>query len=291
MRRIHVAERRSVSDLRQTVIEGLGSSSRYRHLTTGLLARTADWAVARHAKPGPALKAAKRKLHQVFGAYAVKLDSLESHLDALETGDETHAVCRRILKLHHSTAERLSFMEIFHATIWNHCGTPRHVVDLAAGLNAFSLPFSGLDSTVSYTAIEIDRRMVDAVRRFLAFTQRPGGCLWHDILDGIPCGGRGCCPDPQDPALSRTPETRSCRRSHASPRGRPRHRRELSGAIARWRQKEHAADLPRPGTVPGGRLRTRHHLSRSQPGDRRRAVASLIPCSLPVILHNERRAI
>ena len=177
-----------MSDLRRSVIEDLASSSRYRHLTSGLLARTADWAVARHARPGPALKAAKRKLHQVFGAYAVKLDSLESHLDALETGDGAHAGCRRILRLHHSTAERLPFMETFHATIWNHCGTPRHILDLAAGLNAFSLPFSGLDSTVSYTAIEIDRRMVDAVRRFLAFTQRPGGCLWHDILDGIPCG-------------------------------------------------------------------------------------------------------
>ena len=186
MCRIHVAERQGVNHIRETVIEGLASSSRYRHLTTGLLARTADWAVARHAKPGPALKAAKRKLHQVFGAYAVKLDSLEQHLDALEAGGETHAMCRRILKLHHSTAERLSFMELFHATIWNHCGTPGHILDLAAGLNAFSLPFSGLDPAVSYTAIEIDRRMVEAVRRFLAVTQRPGGCLWHDVLDEIP---------------------------------------------------------------------------------------------------------
>ncbi len=185
MCRSHVAERRGVSDLRQNVIEGLASSSRYRHLSADLLARTADWAVARHAKPGPALKAAKRKLHQVFGAYAVKLDSLKRHLDALETGDETRAVCRRILRLHHSTAERLSFVETFHATIWNHCGTPRHILDLAAGLNAFSLPFSGLDPAVSYTAVEIDRRMVDAVRRFLAITQRPGGCLWQDLLGGV----------------------------------------------------------------------------------------------------------
>jgi len=188
MCRIYLAECRGVSNLRQTVIEGLASSSRYRHLTTGILARTADWAMARHTKPGPALKAAKRKLHQVFGAYAVSLDSLQRHLDALEAGDETHAACRRVLRLHHSTAERLSFMETFHATIWNHCGTPRHILDLAAGLNAFSLPFSGLDPAVSYTAVEIDRRMVDAVRRFLAFTQRPGGSLWHDVLDGIPPG-------------------------------------------------------------------------------------------------------
>ncbi len=188
MRRIHVARHRGVSDLRQTVIEGLASSPRYRHLTTGLLVRTAEWAVARHAKPAPALKAAKRKLHQVFGAYAVKLDSLEGLLDALEAGDETQDVCRRVLTRHHSTAERLPFMEEFHATIWSHCGTPRHILDLAAGLNAFSLPFSGLGPDVSYTAIEIDRRMVDAVRRFLDVTRRPGDCLWHDILDGCPLG-------------------------------------------------------------------------------------------------------
>ena len=186
MRRIHLAERKGVRDIRQTVIDGLASSSRYRHLTRGLLARTADWAIARHPRPRPALKAAKRKLHQAFGAYAADLDSLGKMLDTLEAGAGTDAVCRRILGLHLSTAERLSFMEEFHATIWNHCGTPRHVLDLAAGLNAFSLPFSGLGPAVSYTAVEIDRRMVDAVRRFLAFTGRPGDCLWHDVLDGIP---------------------------------------------------------------------------------------------------------
>ncbi len=186
MRRVHLAECADVNDLRQSVIEGLASSSRYRHLTSVLLERTADWAAARHAKPGAAFKAAKRKLHQIFGAYAVDLDSLAHHLDELEAGDEMDAVCRRILRLHRSTAERLSFMEVFHATIWNHCGQPRHILDLAAGLNAFCLPYSGLGPEISYTAVEIDRRMVDAVRRFLAFTQRSGGCLLHDILEPIP---------------------------------------------------------------------------------------------------------
>ena len=176
-----------MSDLQQSIVEGLACSSRYRHLAAALLERTAAWAAARHTRRGAALKAAKSKLHQVFGAYATGLDALERHLDDLETSGDIDGVCRRVMRLHRSTDERLSFMEMFHATIWKHCGEPRHILDLAAGLNAFSLPCSGLAEQVSYTAVEVDRRMVDAVRRILAFTHRPGECHWHDILDTIPC--------------------------------------------------------------------------------------------------------
>ncbi len=183
-----MATERGVTN-RQGVLDGLAASAKYRHLAPGLLTRTADWALERHPRPSDALKAAKRKLHQVFGAYTGGLDSLECHLDSLEAGADINATCRRILGLHRSTAERLEFTEELYRSIWNHCGMPEHVLDLAAGLNAFSLPFSGLDRSVAYTAIEIDRRMVNATQRFLTITQRRGRSLWCDILDDIPTDG------------------------------------------------------------------------------------------------------
>ena len=182
---------RYVNDRRRSVLDGLAASPRYRHLAPGLLLRTANWALERHPRPSEALKAAKRKLHQAFGAYVSgrSLDSLGKHLDALEGGAELETTCRHVLGLHRSTAERLDFMEEIYRSLWNACGTPRHVLDLAAGLNAFSLPFSDLDRSVAYTSLEIDRRMVNATQRFLAITRRPGRSVLCDIMEEFPTDG------------------------------------------------------------------------------------------------------
>ncbi len=178
-----------MTEPRQRVLAGLAASNRYRHLAPAVLARTADWALERHGRPNDALKAAKRKLHQVFGAYAGRLGALDGLLDDLEAGGDRSALCRAVLGLHRSTAERLEFMGEFYRNLWNTIGIPGSILDLAAGLNAFSLPFSGLERSVAYTAVEIDRRMVAATERFLAVSGWRGRALWADIRDALPLDG------------------------------------------------------------------------------------------------------
>ncbi|MBC6439963.1 MAG: hypothetical protein GDA49_06040 [Rhodospirillales bacterium] len=173
-----------MADALQTVVAGLADSSKYRDLAPAALERTAQWALARHGKPSDALKAAKRKLHQAFGAYLEpgSLRNLDKLLDSMEAGSDMEETSRRALRLHRSSAERLERTEAFYAAIWGEIGLSSNVLDVAAGFNAFALPFMGLATDARYTALEIDRRMSDAIGRYLQLVDRPGEAIWTDVL-------------------------------------------------------------------------------------------------------------
>jgi len=176
-----------MADPLATVVEGLATSSKYRDLAPAALERTAKWALERHRKPADALKAAKRKLHQAFGAYLDpgSLKALDRALDDLESGADLPATCRTILRLHRSSEERLDVLEEFYAAIWAETGVPGAIVDVAAGFNAFAHPFMGLPAGTSYTSVEIDRRLADATARFLTLTARAGDSVWSDVVSGF----------------------------------------------------------------------------------------------------------
>jgi 16S rRNA (guanine(1405)-N(7))-methyltransferase len=172
------------------VLAGLAASSKYRHLAPAALERTARWALERHRKPADALKAAKRKLHQGFGAYLDPgaLTAVHRLLDQAEQDGNSTGLHERILALHRSSAERLPHLEAFYAAIWGETGFPQHILDVAAGLNPFALPVMGLPESTRYRALEIDSRLADAVNRFLALAGRHGDALWTDVLGGVEPG-------------------------------------------------------------------------------------------------------
>ena len=173
-----------MTDARERVLAGLRGSPKYRDIAPAALKRTATWAVERHSKPNDALKAAKRKLHQVFGAYLdpKSLKTLDRHMDNLDAGADLDETCRTILRLHRSSEERLDVLEAFYQAIWDEVGEPSAVLDVAAGFNAFALPFAGLPTDTRYTALEIDRRLANTTSRFLAIIGRSGTSLWCDVL-------------------------------------------------------------------------------------------------------------
>lgn len=180
-----------MSPLRDAVVAGLQGSGKYKDLAPETLQRTADWALARHPRPSEALKAAKRKLHQAFGAYLDPgaLAAVGRIMDGLGPAPENEALeaaAARILALHRSAAERLPVLHQFYATIFEAAGRPASILDVAAGLNAFALPFMGLDPETRYTAVEVDRGLVAATERFLSITGRPGEAIWADALIRIP---------------------------------------------------------------------------------------------------------
>lgn len=175
-----------MADPREAVLAGLTTSSKYRHLAPAALERTADWALARHRKPGDALKAAKRKLHQGFGAY-LDPGALEAVHRLLDRADETtdlQDLALRILALHRSSAERLPVMDSLYAALWAETGIPGHILDVAAGLNPFALQAMHLPPETTYTALEIDSRLVEAVNRYFTLCNRPGKAIWTDVLSG-----------------------------------------------------------------------------------------------------------
>ncbi|MBM3498697.1 MAG: 16S rRNA methyltransferase [Armatimonadetes bacterium] len=181
-----------MNDERATqVTAALLASRKYAPLCPDTLRRVAWWAAERHPALREATKAAKRKLHQVYGAYVSQLDlkRVQERTDALPSSagkGPFEAACREVLACHASTAERLPFVEELYPALFALTGLPTTVVDLACGLNPFALPWMGLGPEARYLACDIDRRIVTPVSRLLAQAGLAGSAECRDVLVSPP---------------------------------------------------------------------------------------------------------
>jgi 16S rRNA (guanine(1405)-N(7))-methyltransferase len=167
----------------------LSAAPKYRNVSPETLARIAAWASARYRSDKEVLKAAKRKLHQVYAAYLTPKSA--ARLARMTAGPDFQAACREALSLHASTAERLLILEDLYDRIFALTGAPRTVLDLACGLHPFALPWMGLSgpspslarSIVRYTAMDIDCELMALIGDFFS-SHLPGvvvsGC--RDVL-------------------------------------------------------------------------------------------------------------
>jgi len=177
--------------LRHAIRDGLRRSRKYSSLCDDTLTRVADWAADRHTAPKVALKAAKRKLHQVYGAYLDQLDltRVERLIEALPsapTEETIRATCREILACHVSTAERLASMEEVYPQLLSAIPEPEVVIDLACGLHPFALPWMPLPPQARYYAYDIDHRLTTAVNAFANQVGWPMAAECRDILVSPP---------------------------------------------------------------------------------------------------------
>ena len=148
----------------------LAKSKKYSDVCEDTLVRVARWSAARHPSPKGALKAAKRKLHQITGAYVTRADLkwIEQLVERLEGSSEMlEDACRDVLAAHASTRERLPHLRALYRALFEKTGPVRRILDLACGLNPFSLPWMDLSPGVDYTAVDIDAGLVRAVSVFL----------------------------------------------------------------------------------------------------------------------------
>ena len=173
------------------IVEHLRRSRKYGYLCEETLLRVAAWSLLRNKGFRKALKAAKGKLHQIYGAYFDRVDfsEVEGLIDGLSasaSAAERLAACRRLLRQHRSTAERLPVVEELYRDMWSAIGSPRSIVDLACGFNPFALPWMGLEPGVPYRAYDIDRRLVASLNAFFARLKQAGEAQCLDILGEIP---------------------------------------------------------------------------------------------------------
>lgn len=115
------------------------------------------------------LKAAKRTLHQVSGAFITPGDAerIAGLVETMRGGSDLLAACDAVLRLHSSTAERLPYYREFYRGVFAATGTPGSVMDIGCGLAPFSLPYMGLPSRIRYIAIDIDSLLIHRVNDFL----------------------------------------------------------------------------------------------------------------------------
>jgi 16S rRNA (guanine(1405)-N(7))-methyltransferase len=180
------------------VVRGLRESRRYGGLSEPTLIRVARWSLRTRGGRQAALKAAKRKLHQVYGAYLAPsaIATAERVAERIAAGglseEEQRSLCLEVLRQHASTAERLPFLEPFYADLLKGLPPVGSVVDLACGLNPFAIPWMGLPPGATYLAVDIDERLAAALDRLnssLPLAGRAGEGvsltgLAHDLAGG-----------------------------------------------------------------------------------------------------------
>lgn len=175
---------------RERIFQRLAESKKYRHLCPDTLFRLADWALHRYS-PAEAEKAAKNKLHQVYGAFmpGTDLKLIETFLSRSAPVGEGKALedeIRPILAGHASTRERLPIVASFYADLFSLTGKPQVVIDLACGLNPFTLPWMGLEPDAQYYAFDMDCRLMALIRSFFSYLQKPYQAVCTDLLTAIP---------------------------------------------------------------------------------------------------------
>lgn len=142
------------------LVAELRASRKYAQLDGQALARVAAWALDRTASRKEAAKAARRKLHQVYGAYLPARGIADAERAARKLAvDELPTACRAVLACHASTRERLEVMEGFFRAAFGANTGQVQVVDLGAGLNPFAIPWMPLEPGASYLAVDVDERI------------------------------------------------------------------------------------------------------------------------------------
>ena len=155
-------------------------------------------------------KAAKTRLHQLYGAYiqpnsvkkaAAFLKKLES--TALTSNEKkvplpldmkSHSTAHLerymedivfLLKLHSSTQERLPFLHEFYDYIKSVVGEINSVLDLGCGFNPFSLPFFPWNIK-EYHAIDIDFATRNLINIFFGYMELPKHASCADLITETP---------------------------------------------------------------------------------------------------------
>jgi 16S rRNA (guanine(1405)-N(7))-methyltransferase len=147
------------------VLKQVMASTKYADLDEEFVRRIAGEASERFRTQGDAVKYAKRKLHQAFGAFATGSlgAGVRACVGAIRSGVPVRTACLGSMRGHASTAERIAALDEFYRQIETWCGRPSTVADLACGLNPLAIPWLATAPDATYWCCDIDRDLVGAL--------------------------------------------------------------------------------------------------------------------------------
>lgn len=177
---------RAMSDI-EHVVSAVSSSKKYRTVCPDTVRRVAERELAHHGTVKPAIKATKRRLHQVYAAFEHDFD-YDAAYDQLEgaykgcSESEKKMACRQVLGAHSSTRERLPILDRFYADIFQITGCPRSILDLGCGLNPLALPWMAIGPGTRYIAVDIDAKRIQFLNRYLGLASMQPLARCQDLL-------------------------------------------------------------------------------------------------------------
>lgn len=174
----------------EQLVAEVQQSAKYRAICPGLIASLGERELEKQSLR-EAVKAVKRKLHQVGGAYTVQPMRYATWLQELTVahaqGEEAlRATCRRIMAAHASSRERLPILDRFYAEALAPLGPLHSVLDVACGLNPLAAPWMPLAPGARYIAYDIYTDLMPFVQGFLGLLGLRGEALALDVLQDLP---------------------------------------------------------------------------------------------------------
>jgi 16S rRNA (guanine(1405)-N(7))-methyltransferase len=172
------------------LVAAVRKSSKYRRVCEDVAHGIGERELAKGRRLKDAVKATKKKLHQVGGAYLDGGTDYVAWLDELKaaSGDSVdfRRTCARVMGHHSSTRERLEILDQFYATVLAGLPPIRSVLDLACGFNPLAIPWMGLPDGATYYAYDIYEDMVEFLQAFMKLTSVRGQAVACDVLRSCP---------------------------------------------------------------------------------------------------------
>jgi 16S rRNA (guanine(1405)-N(7))-methyltransferase len=175
----------------EEIVSAVAGSKKYHAICQDTIRRIAARELSAHGSAKAAVKATKRRLHQVYGAFEGDFDCEAAYRQlevAYGEGSQAaiKAACQHMLALHSSTRERLPLLDRFYPAIFERTGQPATILDLGCGLNPLALPWMGLAAGNRYVALDIDANRVHFLNRYLALAGFEPAARCQDILSQPP---------------------------------------------------------------------------------------------------------
>lgn len=185
----HTPETHSSASPVTEVTQAVLASAKYAALAPALVTELAAQELAKGARVKDAIKQVKNRLHQSVAAYwdgHTDFAAWRATLTAAPDALAQRTALLAMLRTHHSTRERLPFLESFYTTLLAGLGPIHRVLDLGCGLNPLALPWMGLPADTAYYACDVDRTQIDFLAWWLAYSGQPGRAFVWNLLDGAP---------------------------------------------------------------------------------------------------------
>ncbi|MBN1400505.1 MAG: 16S rRNA methyltransferase [Anaerolineae bacterium] len=187
------------------IVSQVRAARKYAHLAPAVIARVAQRELARRepadrgqrtlGQVREVVKAVKRELHRIGGAYLQSEPRYERWLEELRQArkssdpERVRETCRRIMAQHASTRERLPMLEDLYTAMHQAFGPLGSVLDLACGLNPLAVPWMSLKPQAVYHAYDMYDDLAAFLREALPLLGLRGHAESRDLLALPESGG------------------------------------------------------------------------------------------------------
>lgn len=176
----------------ESVVAAVMSSTGYAQLDPGMVSNVAARELQKRSGVKQVIKATRTKLHQVAGAYLEDSPTYTAWMDELATlpcdpaNPALRDFCRRVMRHHASTRERLDILDEFYERTLEPLRPIHSLLDLACGLNPLTLPWIPLAPGAEAWVCDVVKDMLNFDGQFIGHMGYGGGASICDLTQTIP---------------------------------------------------------------------------------------------------------